>query len=193
MSAKQAYREWTPSEEQKLLDLIALNPAAEVARLMRRTEKSVRAKLHKLGANAQMGFDWFTESTLAKALRIRAEKVHRWIERGWLATRRVQVGRSQRNVIDADAFSEFCKQHRKDVVGRRLSSDRLDFIQNFVFPPSHTELLPVRERGYKKSNKSVGKDGTATVEHSQPKNDFDSDPAVEGNNDDDMNDISVSA
>src|SRR5205809_5562151 len=81
MSAKQAYREWTPSEEQKLLDLIALNPAAEVARLMRRTEKSVRAKLHKLGANAQMGCDWFTESTLAKALRIRAEEVRRWIER----------------------------------------------------------------------------------------------------------------
>ena len=194
MSAKQAYREWTPSEEQKLLDLIALNPAAEVARLMRRSEKSVRAKLHKLGANAHMGCDWFTPSTLAKALHIRADEVHRWIERGWLTTRSVQIGRSRRNIIDADAFSEFCKLHRKEVVGRRLSLGRLDFIQNFVFPPSHAELLPVRERGYKKGNKSVdGKGGTAPVEDSQQKSDFEPDLAIDGNDDDDLNDIPVSA
>lgn len=192
VSAKQAYREWTPSEEQKLLDLIALNPAAEVARLMRRSEKSIRAKLHKLGANAQMGCDWFTASSLAKALRIRAEEVHRWIERGWLATRSVQVSRSQRNVIDADAFAEFCKLHRKDIVGRRLNSARLDFIQNFVFPPSHAELLPVRERGYKKSNRSIdGKGETVAVEDIQRKSDVE--PDLAGNDDDEVNDIPVSA
>jgi hypothetical protein len=30
-------------------------------------------------------------------------------------------------------------------VGHRLNSDRLNFVQTFVFPPSHMELLPVRE------------------------------------------------
>ena len=30
-------------------------------------------------------------------------------------------------------------------MGRRLNIDRLNFVKDFVFPPSHAELLPVRE------------------------------------------------
>jgi hypothetical protein len=33
----------------------------------------------------------------------------------------------------------------RKIVGHRLNSDRLNFVQTFVFPPSHMELLPVRE------------------------------------------------
>ena len=29
-------------------------------------------------------------------------------------------------------------------MGNRLNIDRLNFVQTFVFPPSHAELLPVR-------------------------------------------------
>ncbi len=32
-----------------------------------------------------------------------------------------------------------------DVVGNRLTKERLDFVYHFAFPPSHAELLPVRE------------------------------------------------
>lgn len=158
-SGKQAYRYWSAGEEQRLLDLIALNPLSEVARMMRRSAKSISGKLHKLGANSQMGFDWFTASTLAKALHVRAAEVNRWIEQGWLRTRIVQIGKSQRRIIDADAFVEFCREHSREIVGRRLNAARLDFVQNFVFPPSHADLLPVRERGYKKGNKSVDANG----------------------------------
>jgi len=158
-SGKQVYRYWSPTEEQRLLDLIALNPLSEVARMMRRSEKSISGKLHKLGANSQMGFDWFTPSTLSKALHIRAAEVNRWIEQGWLRTRIVQIGKSQRRIIDADAFVEFCREHSREIVGRRLNAARLDFVQNFVFPPSHADLLPVRERGYKKGPKSVDANG----------------------------------
>ena len=31
------------------------------------------------------------------------------------------------------------------MVGNRLDRDRLEFVRNFVFAPSHAELLPVRE------------------------------------------------
>lgn len=34
----------------------------------------------------------------------------------------------------------------KDVVGNRLTRERLEFVYRFAFPPSHAELLPVRER-----------------------------------------------
>jgi hypothetical protein len=101
--------------------------------------------LYRLGASARMGQDWFTKYTLAEALHIRAEEVQRWILRGWLKCRVVQTGKLQREIIDADDFSEFCKQHSKEVVGRRLNIDRLNFVKDFVFPPSHAELLPVRE------------------------------------------------
>ena len=142
---KQAYKEWTRSDQQRLLDLIAVNPPIEVAKIMRRSPGSIRAMLHRLGASAQMGRDWFTIYTLAEALHIRPTEVQRWIDRGWLRARMVETGRLKKEIIYADDFAEFCKSHRDVVVGHRLNRDRLDFVRNFVFPPSHVELLPVRE------------------------------------------------
>jgi hypothetical protein len=48
-------------------------------------------------------------------------------------------------IIAAADFCEFCREHTKDVVGNRLTKERLDFVYLFAFPPSHAELLPVRE------------------------------------------------
>lgn len=125
--------------------LIAVQPLPEVAIAMRRSPGSIRSMLYRLGASARMGQDWFTKYTLAEALHIRADEVQRWISLGWLKCRVVHTGKLQREIIDADAFSEFCKTHSRDIVGRRLNIDRLDFVKDFVFPPSHAELLPVRE------------------------------------------------
>jgi hypothetical protein len=58
----------------------------------------------------------------------------------------VRTGKLQREIIEADDFSEFCREHRRKVVGRRLNMERLNFVKDFVFPSSHVELLPVRER-----------------------------------------------
>jgi hypothetical protein len=69
----------------------------------------------------------------------------RWIDRGWFKVRVVETGRLKKEIIYADDFAEFCKRYRHVVVGHRLNKDRLDFVHNFVFPPSHVELLPVRE------------------------------------------------
>jgi|SRR5579872_364704 len=143
--AKQPYRPWTKTDQQKLLDLIILNPPNEVARIMRRTPRAIRAMLHRLGANAQMGRDWFTKYVLAEVLHIGVNEVKRWIDRGWLKVRIVETGELKKEVIDADDFAAFCKQYRTAIIGRRLSADRLEFVQKFVFPPSHVELLPVRE------------------------------------------------
>jgi hypothetical protein len=71
--------------------------------------------------------------------------VQKWIDWGWLRCRIVHAGRLKKEIIDAADFCEFCKRHRTEIVGRRLNSDRLSFVQTFVFPPSHMELLPVRE------------------------------------------------
>jgi hypothetical protein len=47
-------------------------------------------------------------------------------------------------IIDADDFCEFVKQHGHAAVSRRLNYDALWFVQNYVFPPSHADLLSVR-------------------------------------------------
>jgi hypothetical protein len=145
VTRKQQYRGWTIAEQQRLLDLIGLNPPHEVAKILRRSPGSIRSMLNRLGASAQMGRDWFTTFTLAEALHVRVEEVQRWIDQGWLKCRTVETGRLKKKIIDADDFAEFCKQHRSAIIGRRLNAERLDFVRNFVFPPSHVDLLPVRE------------------------------------------------
>jgi len=145
VTAKRHYRPWTKTEQQKLLDLIASHTLQEVTVLLRRSPTSVRSMLHRLGASARMGQDWFTKHTLAEALHVRAEEVQKWIDRGLLRSRIVETSGLQRQIIDAEDFCDFCKRHRGEIVGRRLNTERLSFVQTFVFPPSHMELLPVRE------------------------------------------------
>ena len=70
VTSKRSYRQWTKTEQQKLLDLIASHTLQEVTVLLRRSPTSVRAMLHRLGANARMGQDWFTKYSLAEALHV---------------------------------------------------------------------------------------------------------------------------
>jgi hypothetical protein len=145
ISRKHSYRPWTRIEQQRLLELIVSVPVAEASKVMRRSQASVRSMLHRLGASAKMGQDWFTKYTLAQALHIGVDAVQNWIDKGWLRCRFVETGSLKKQIIDADDFCEFCQRYGRFVVGRRLSYDWLSFIRDFVFPPSHAELLPVRE------------------------------------------------
>ena len=147
---KQRYAKWTTVEKQKLLDLVALHPPFEVAKMMRRSPGSIRGMLYCLDATAQMGREWFTAYSLATALHIRVEQVQNWISQGWLKARTVETGQLKKQIIDPDDFAVFCKQYRKQIVGRRLNADRLDFVRNYVFPAPHVALLPAREQGYKR-------------------------------------------
>ncbi len=139
------YKVWTAEDKQRLLDLSARFLLKEVARLMGRSYGSVRSMLHHLGATARMGRDWFTLYVLAEALHIDSDEVQRWIDRGWLKCRVVAIGDLKRFIITADDFDKFCRSHPAQVVGRRINRERLEFIRTFVFPPSHADLLPVRE------------------------------------------------
>lgn len=92
-----------------------------------------------------MGKDSFTKYTLAVALHVEPQRIEGWIARGWLRAHEVECGRTKRVIIQAEDFCDFCRKHTKDVVGNRLSKERLEFVYHFAFPPSHAELLPVRE------------------------------------------------
>jgi hypothetical protein len=143
--SKRTQRRWTQSERRRLEKLIDLQSVNEIATILRRSRSSVWHELYRMGASAAMGRDSFTKNTLAVALHVSPIQVETWIDRGWLKAREVQTGQIRRVIIAAEDFCEFCRAHTKDVVGNRLSKERLDFVYRFAFPRSHAELLPVRE------------------------------------------------
>jgi hypothetical protein len=143
--SKRTQRAWTVPEQKRLVKLIDLHPVNEIARLMRRSNSSIWHMLYRLGGNAKMGKDSFTKYTLALALHVDTPRIESWIARGWLRAQEITCGQSKRVIIQAEDFCNFCREHTRDVIGNRLSKERLDFVYHFAFPPSHAELLPVRE------------------------------------------------
>jgi hypothetical protein len=144
VNEKRNYRPWTKAEQQRLLELITVLPVEEVAKILRRPSGSVRSMLHRLGMGGRTGRDWFTKFSLSRALHTRPDEIQKWIELGWLKSRKMTTAGVQAQVIYSDDFCEFVKRHGHKVVGRRLTYDALWFVQNYVFPPSHAELLSVR-------------------------------------------------
>jgi hypothetical protein len=141
---KRPYREWTKPEQQRLLDLIITMPADEAAKILRRAPGSVRSMLHRLGIGARTGREWFTKYSLSRALHTRPDEIQKWIDQGWLKSRSLPSAGTQARIIYADDFCQFVKEHGRAAVSRRLTYDALWFVQNYVFPPSHADLLSVR-------------------------------------------------
>jgi len=141
---KRAYREWTKREQQRLADLVTTMAMDEAAKALGRPLGSVRSMLHRLGVGATRGRDWFTKFSLSRALHTRPEEIQRWIDRGWLKARAIESSGIKTTVIYSDDFCDFVKQHGREAVSRRFNHDALWFVQNYVFPPSHAELLDVR-------------------------------------------------
>lgn len=165
VKSRRSYRTWTDSEQQRLLKLIDLYPINEVAKMMRRSQSSIWHMLYRLGANAKMGKDSFTKYTLAVALHVRPDTVESWVGCGWLTVTEIETSCGKRTVIQAEDFCDFCRKHTKDVVGNRLTKERLDFVYHFAFPPSHAGLLPVRsalkeERAFEMQLKQEDKDSS---------------------------------
>jgi hypothetical protein len=74
------------------------------------------------------------------------------MDRLWrLNSRPLPSAGMQAKIIYADDFCQFVKEHGRAAVSRRLTYDALWFVQNYVFPPSHADLLLVRGT-YKKQD-----------------------------------------
>lgn len=60
-------------------------------------------------------------------------------------------------IIDADDFCAFVKNHGREVIGNRLSYEGLAFVRDYVFPRSHADLLSVRGPYNKARKQEVAK------------------------------------
>ena len=165
VTQRRPWRPWTKPEQQRLFDLIETCPVEEVSKIMQRSPRSIRSMLHRLGESSQRGRDWFTPYSLAEALHVRVDEVQKWVNHGWLKCRVVETTNVKKRIIDPDDFSDFVKQHGRAVVGRRLNADGLWFVQNFVFPPKHAHLLPLRKSAHMPSRENEdGDEDETTVE-----------------------------
>jgi hypothetical protein len=165
VAQRRPWRPWTKPEQQRLFDLIETCPVEEVSKLMQRSPRSIRSMLHRLGESSQRGRDWFTPYSLAEALHVRVDEVQKWVNHGWLKCKVVETTSVKKRIIDPDDFSDFVKQHGRAVVGRRLNADGLWFVQNFVFPPKHAHLLPLRKSTNMPSRENEdGEEDETTVE-----------------------------
>ena len=144
VAEKRSYREWTTREQQRLVELMDDVPVEEAARVLHRPPASVRSMLHRLGLGVRQSREWFTISLLAQALHISRDEVRRWVDRGWLECHFVQAQSVKVQIIDADNFCSFVKNHGREVIGNRLSYEGLAFVRDYVFPRSHADLLSVR-------------------------------------------------
>lgn len=162
VAQKRSYREWTTREQQRLIELIDDVTVEEAARILRRPPASVRSMLHRLGFGARQSREWFTLSLLAQSLHIARDEVRRWVDRGWLQCRVVQAQSIKLQIIDADDFCAFVKQHGREVVGNRLSPEGLAFVRDYVFPRPHADLLSVRGP-YNKHPRGVSQPGETRI------------------------------
>lgn len=163
-----SYREWTKPEQRRLLDLITIMPVGETAKALGRPEGSVRSMLHRLGVGGRTGREWFTKYSLSRALHTRPDEIQKWIDRGWLKSRTIPFAGVEAKLIDADDFCQFVKEHGQAAVSRRLTYDALWFVQNYVFPPSHAELLSVRGPYTKRSKKTEAIEGNPADSETEP-------------------------
>jgi hypothetical protein len=163
LAPQRSYREWTTCEQRRLIELIEEVPIREAAKILRRSPQSIRSMLHRLGLGARQNREWFTVSLLAQALHISRPEVQKWIDRGWLQCRAVQVQSVTRKIIDAEDFCLFVKNHGRAVIGNRLSYEGLAFVRDYVFPRPHADLLSVRGP-YEKGKRPAQADETALAD-----------------------------
>lgn len=161
ITEKRAWRPWTKTEQQRLLDLTETCPVEEISSIMQRSPNSIRSMLHRLGESTQRGRDWFTIYSLAEALHIRSDEVQKWINQGWLKCRVVETTGVKKRIIDPDDFSDFVRQYGPSVVGRRLNAEGLWFVKTFVFPPKHAHLLELRKSNNVRAASAEGDDDDA--------------------------------
>ena len=144
VKSRRRHREWSEEERSRLLKQVGSGPLYELARKLRRTSEAVRCQLKLMDVSVAIAKEWFTKYTLAESLGIGVGRVDGWIDRGWLVVK----GSYQKGIITRDAFGEFYREHRLDVVGPRLKGERLDVIYSLFFGESAVKHL--RERGRKK-------------------------------------------
>lgn len=79
------HRRWTEDEIELVREELVNRPIEEIAKMLNRTPRAIRSMLARNHlAIREIRCDRFSMESLARALRVRKEEIHVWIEQGWL-------------------------------------------------------------------------------------------------------------
>lgn len=104
-------RNWTPEEEQYLLDRYIKQPIKTTARVLNRTEVSVKRKAAQLGINKRM--DLFGIRTFAKYMGVDSSVVLRWVEKFDMPVRNYRFDKHNHYDIDLEQFWIWAETHKE--------------------------------------------------------------------------------
>jgi transcriptional regulator with XRE-family HTH domain len=97
---------WSAADDAFLLDFAQEQSVKTIARLLHRSERSVRWRFAKLGESCKVQ-DNYSQEDLARDLRVSPKTVRRWEEAGFLERR---DGR-----ITHESLEEFCRKHASEI------------------------------------------------------------------------------
>ena len=85
-------------------------------------------------------------------LKVRVEKIQSWIRTGALEANPIQYGGKTSHVVTDEQLRRFCKTHKEKIriLGNRFPEKRVEFLEEFLWEPSHSDLGLLRTRESKK-------------------------------------------
>ena len=89
-------------------------------------------------------------------LKVRVETIQSWINMGALEANRVQYGGKQSYVVTDEQLRRFFKLHKEKarVIAHRFPAKRVEFLEEFLYDPSHSDLGLLRTRESKKEGEA---------------------------------------
>jgi hypothetical protein len=143
------HRRWTEVEVEIVREELVMRPIEEIAKKLNRTPRAIRSMLARnhLGIR-EIRCDRFSMESLARALRVRKEEIHVWIEQGWLQATVTTQGKRRSFSITPEALMHLYKNHLAKILARGGRNQALfEAYLQYCFSPKHTvgeQLLDVR-------------------------------------------------
>jgi hypothetical protein len=127
------FKRWSEDEEEILMRFVGIKNIRDIAKLLKRTEDSLRAKLktivigNRTGVSARIR-EGTTRKELAAILHRSPQTIQRWIDNGWLRVRYDGKQRSDDTVrITDEDFRAFYKKHPWEIPFYTLKAEGLEY------------------------------------------------------------------
>lgn len=162
LKAKRTYRYWSPTEKEKLEDLLDVHKVRGTAILLRRSPDQLYSMMHRLGISGKSGSS-LSVYKVAEYLHKRAATVRKWINCGALEAPNEGTEKVPRYMITFDALRRFHRKHGGLIDASRVDRRRLKFLLEDVFPSLAKEHLSTRknkkeQRAYEKQREEEALD-----------------------------------
>lgn len=143
-------RNWTPEEEQYLLDRYIKQPIKTTARVLNRTEVSVKRKAAQLGINKRM--DLFGIRTFAKYMGVDSSAVLRWVEKFDMPVRNYRFDKHNHYDVDLEKFWIWAETHKNLINWSKYECGSLALEPEWVRREKRTYNTPMTREKWTESD-----------------------------------------